>query len=143
MTEPPPRSEPPRPEPPGPEPPRSELPRPAPPLLRRAQRRRLLTPFRAVVGIALLGSSVLVVVGLVNCTAGQIPILAAGLAVLGLTFGAISIACVVNIVRAGREGRAARAFWAAMAGGVAVVIAAGCLAAAVVLALVWGSAAGA
>ena len=93
--------------------------------------------------IALLGSTILIVIGLVNRTAGQIPILAAGLAVLGLTFGAISVACVVNIVRAGRDGRAARAFWAALAGGVAVIIAAGCLAAAVVLALVWGSASGA
>ena len=93
--------------------------------------------------IAIIGSSILILVGLVNRTAGQVPILAAGLAVLGLTFGAIAIACVANIVRAGRDGRAARAFWAAIAGGVAVVIAAGCLAAAVVLALVWGSAAGA
>jgi len=118
-------------------------PRQPPPLLRQAQRRRLLTPFRAVMLVALIGSGLLIILGIIDRTATQIPILAAGLAVLGLTFGAIAIACVVTIVRAGRDGRTALAFWSALAGGAAVVAAAGCLAAAVVLAMVWGSATGA
>ena len=117
-------------------------PRPAAPLLRQAQRRRLLTPFRAVVAAAAVGSTGLIVYGLINRTPSQIPILAAGLAVLGLTFGAVAVACVVTIVRAGRHGRSALAFWAALAGGAAAVAAAGCMAAALVLALVWGSASG-
>ena len=117
-------------------------PRPAAPLLRQAQRRRLLTPFRAVVLVALIGSGLLLVFGIVDRTATQIPILVAGLAVLSLTFAAIAVACVVNLVRAGREGRSSTAFWAALAGGVAVLIAAGCMAAAVILAMVWGSASG-
>lgn len=120
----------------------ARTPRPAAPLLRQAQRRRLLTPFRAVVSAAVVGSSVLIVYGLINRTPSQIPILAAGLAVLGLTFGAVAVACVVTIVQAGRDGRSARAFWAAIAGGAAVVAGAGCMAAALVLALVWGSASG-
>ena len=91
--------------------------------------------------VAVVGSAVLLAFGLLNRTANQIPILAAGLAVLGLTFSAVAVACVVNVVRAGRDGHAARAFWAALMGGVAVLIAAGCLATAVVLAMVWGSAA--
>jgi hypothetical protein len=99
-----------------------------------------VTPFRVVVVLAMGGSLVLIGYGLVNRTASQIPILAAGLAVLGLTFGALAVACVVTIVQAGRDGRSARAFWAALGGGAAVVAAAGCLAAAVVLAMVWGSA---
>jgi hypothetical protein len=115
-------------------------PRPAAPLLRQAQRRRLVTPFRAVVSAAIVGASALIIWGLVNRTPSQIPILASGLAVLGLTFGAVAVACVVTIVRAGRAGRSATAFWAALAGGAAVVAAAGCMAAALVLALVWGSA---
>jgi len=115
-------------------------PRPAAPLLRQAQRRRLLTPFRVVMLVAVVGSGLLILYGIIDRTASQIPILAAGLAVLGLTFGAIAVACVVTIVRAGRDGRAALAFWAALAGGAAVVAAAGCLAAAVVMAMVWGSA---
>jgi hypothetical protein len=118
-------------------------PRQAAPLLRQAQRRRLLTPFRAVMLVALIGSSLLIAFGMIDRTATQIPILAAGLAVLGITFGAIAIACVVTIVRAGRDGRTALAFWAALGGGAAVVATAGCLAAAVVLAMLWGSASGA
>lgn len=117
-------------------------PRQAAPLLRQAQRRRLLTPFRAVVLVAIIGSSLLLAFGIVDRTATQIPILVAGLAVLSLTFAAIAVACVVNLVRAGRDGRSARAFWAALTGGVAVVVAAACMAAAVVLAMVWGSASG-
>ena len=93
--------------------------------------------------VALIGSALFIVFGIVDRTASQIPILSAGLAVLGLTLGAIAVACVVTIVRAGRDGRTALAFWAALAGGAAVVAAAGCLAAAVVLAMVWGSATGA
>ena len=117
-------------------------PRTAAPLLRHAQRRRLLTPFRLVMLVAVVGSGLLIAYGLVDRTATQIPMLAAGLAVLGLSLGAIAVACVVTIVRAGRDGRAAMAFWAALAGGAAVVAAAGCLAAAVVMAMVWGSATG-
>ena len=118
------------------------LPRPVAPLLRQAQRRRLLTPFRVVMAVAIVGSVILIAFGLIDRTASQIPILAAGLAVLALSSGAIAVACVVTIVRAGRDGRSALAFWAALGGGGAVVIAAGCLAAAVVLAMVWGSASG-
>ena len=99
-------------------------------------------PSGTVVVAAVVGSCVLIVYGLINRTPSQIPILAAGLAVLGLTFGAVAVACVVTIVRAGRDGRSALAFWAALAGGAAVVAAAGCMAAALVLALVWGSASG-
>jgi hypothetical protein len=117
-------------------------PRQPAPLLRQAQRRRLLTPFRAVMLVALIGAALFIVFGVIDRTATQIPILAAGLAVLGLTLGAIAVACVVTIVRAGRDGRTALAFWAALAGGAAVVAAAGCLAVAVVLAMVWGSATG-
>ena len=116
-------------------------PRTAPPLLRQAQRRRLVTPFRFAMLVAVVGAGALILFGLVDRTASQIPILASGMAVLALAFGAMAIACVVTIVRAGRSGRSARAFWAALGGGVAIVIAAGCLAAAIVLAMVWGSAA--
>lgn len=115
-------------------------PRSAAPLLRQGARQRLLTPFRAGVVVAFGGSIVFIAIGFVNRTTTQIPILAAGLAVLGLTFGALAVACVVAVVRAAREGRDARAFWLALAGGLVVLAAAGCLSAAMILALVWGSA---
>jgi len=120
--------------------PAAPLLRQAAPLLRQADRRRLLTPFGLGIGVALVGSLIFIAVGFVNRTTTQIPILAAGLAVLGLTLGVLAVACVVAVVRAGREGRDARAFWAALAGGVVVLGAAGALSAAIVLALVWSSA---
>ena len=120
--------------------PAAPLLRQAAPLLRQADRRRLLTPFGLGIGVALVGSLIFIAVGFVNRTTTQIPILAAGLAVLGLTLGALAVACVVAVVRAGREGRDARAFWAALAGGLVVLGAAGALSAAIVLALVWSSA---
>jgi zinc transporter ZupT len=110
------------------------------PLLRRADSRRRLTPFRIGIAVSLVGSMLFILVGFINRAANQIPILSAGLAVLALTLIAIAVACVVTIVRAGRDGRDAHAFWAALAGGVAMLGAAGALAAAYVLALVWSSA---
>jgi flagellar biosynthesis protein FliR len=112
----------------------------APPLLHPADRRRLITPFRVALGVALLGSLIFIAVGFVNRTTTQIPILSAGLAVLGLTLGALAVASAVAVVRAGRNGREAQAFWIALGGGVTLLAAAGALAAAVILALVWGSA---
>jgi flagellar biosynthesis protein FliR len=107
----------------------------------RTSRRRFLTPFRIGVGIAFVGSLVFIAIGIVNRNANQIPILVAGLAVLALTMTAITLACVLAVIRAGRDGRDSTAFWAALAGGVAALGAAGSAAAAVVMAAVWGSAA--
>jgi hypothetical protein len=113
--------------------------RPAP-LLRSSGWRGRLTPFRIGIGLALVGSLLFILIGFLNRDANQIPILTAGLAVLGLTMLAVAITCVVTVIRAARDGRDASAFWAALAGGVAVMGAAGALAAAVILALVWRSA---
>ena len=114
--------------------------RPTAPILRPSRSWLRPTPFRVAIAAALAGSAIFIAVGFVNRTPEQIPILSAGLAVLGLTLAALAIACVVGLVRAGREGRDAQAFWAALAGGVAALAAAASLAAAIVLALVWGSA---
>jgi hypothetical protein len=110
------------------------------PLLRRAEGRRWLAPFPVGVAVALVGSAVFIVIGIINRASNQIPILCAGLAVFGLALAAVAVACVVTVVRAAREGRDASAFWAALGGGVATLGAAGALSAAVVLALVWSSA---
>ena len=111
------------------------------PILRSTGGRHLLTPFRIGIALAFFGSLVFIGIGIVNRNANQIPILVAGLAVLALTLGAVALACVVAVVRAGRDGRDATAFWAALAGGVATLGASGAAAAAWVMALVWGSAA--
>ena len=114
--------------------------RPSAPLLRTSGGRLVLTPFRIGIALALVGSVVFIAIGILNRDANQIPVLTAGLAVLALTLAAVAITCVVTVVRAARDGRDANAFWAALAGGVAMVGAAGAMAAAVVLALVWRSA---
>jgi hypothetical protein len=111
------------------------------PILRSGGGRRFLTPFRIGVAIAFVGSIVFIAIGIVNRNANQIPILVAGLAVFGLTLAAIGIACVVAVIRAGRDGRDSTAFWAALVGGFAALGAAGSFAAAFIMAAVWGSAA--
>ena len=65
--------------------------------------------------------------------------LTSGAAVLGIVFAALAIAGVVETVRAARADRPGRSLVAAVLGGIAGVIAFGCFAAAVVLALLWGS----
>ncbi|MGH2408635.1 MAG: hypothetical protein ACRDF7_11230 [Candidatus Limnocylindrales bacterium] len=110
------------------------------PLLRRSGGRRWLAPFPVGVAVALVGSAVFIVYGLINRAADQIPILCAGLAVFGLTMAAVAVVCVLTVVRSARVGQDARAFWAALAGGVAALGAAGTLSAAYILALLWSSA---
>lgn len=121
---------------------RPERPERVPGPLLRTSRGRRLTPFRLAIAIALIGSTIFIVIGLINRTANQIPILSAGLAVFGLTMAAIAVACVVTVIRSARTGRDANAFWAALAGGVAVLAASATFAAAFILALVWSSARG-
>jgi len=101
-----------------------------------------LTPARAGVAIALAGSTLFVVIGFFDRGPTQVPILVSGLAVLGLTFGALAAAGGITAYRGGTEGRTALAFWSALLGGIAALGAFGCLAAATVLALLWQSAPG-
>jgi hypothetical protein len=96
-----------------------------------------LTPTRLTLGVALLGSILYVVYAVTVRDASQIPMLASGAAVLGLVFGALAISGGVATYRAGTEGEGRQAFVLAILGGFAAVIAAGCLAAALILALVW------
>ncbi len=96
-----------------------------------------LTPGRIGVAIALVGSTAFVIVGFFDRGPTQVPMLVSGLAILGLTFGALAAAGGITAYRGGSEGRTALAFWAALLGGIAALGAFGCLAAATVLALLW------
>jgi hypothetical protein len=61
--------------------------------------------------------------------------LASGAAVLGIAFMALAVAGVLGIRQAGYEGNDRRAVLLAVLGGLAAIIAFGCFAAAIVLAM--------
>jgi len=63
-----------------------------------------------------------------------------GLAVLGITLLILAAAGATRAVSAAEDGRPAAAFFAALLGGLCALGAAGALGAAIVFALIWGSA---
>ena len=68
--------------------------------------------------------------------ASQIPLLASGLVVLGIVFIAIAVVGVRAAWRSSIRGSDARAFGHAIVGGFAALVAAGCIAVAVILFLI-------
>jgi hypothetical protein len=96
-----------------------------------------VTPTRVVLVVALVGSLVYVAFAITVRDASAIPMLSSGAAVLGIVFVALAVAGVVETYRAGVVGLYRRAFGLAVLGGLAAMIAAGCFAGAIVLALVW------
>lgn len=104
------------------------------------RRRGLITPGRVVVVLAIGASVVLVLYGLVRRDQAQIPILSAGLLVLGLTLLATGLWSAGAAYRDARAGRGGPAFGGSLFGGLCVLAGSGALALAVILALVWESA---
>ena len=94
-----------------------------------------VTPLRVAMAVALLGSLAYVAFAITVRDASAIPMLSSGAAVLGIVFLALAVAGAASIKRAGDDGRNALAFAYALVGGGAAIIACGCFAAAVVLAL--------
>jgi len=105
-----------------------------------ATRRSFLTPLRTVLLLAFGGSGAFIAWGVVDRGPSQVPILTAGLIVLGLTLSGLALGGAITTYRSARAGLAARAFWVAIGGGLAAFAAAILFAAAAVLALVWRSA---
>jgi len=97
-----------------------------------------ITPTRVILLVAVAGSVGYLAYAITVRDATQIPMLASGAAVLGLVFVALAIAGAVETVRAARADRPGRSVAAAIFGGIAGIVAFGCFAAAVVLALLWG-----
>jgi hypothetical protein len=95
-----------------------------------------ITPTRVLLTLALIGSLAYFAYALNVRDASQIPLMSSGAAVLGLVFGGLAATGGYGVVQAGREGADGRAFALALLGGVCAIIAFGCFAAAVVLALV-------
>ncbi len=99
-----------------------------------------ITATRLIVVVAVVGSLGYLVYAIAVRDAAQIPMLASGAAVLGIVFTALAIAGAVQSVRTARDGRAGRSLVAAIAGGIAGIIAFGCFAGAIILALLVRSA---
>lgn len=97
-----------------------------------------VTATRVILLLAVAGSVGYLVYALTVRDATQIPMLASGAAVLGIVFAALALAGAVETVRAARDDRPGHSVAAALFGGLAGIVACGCFAAAVVLALLWG-----
>lgn len=95
--------------------------------------RRGISPGIVFLAIALIGSLVFSLYAVTVRDASQIPLLAAGSAVLGIVFIALAAYVLRSIWRAGIDGRSARALALGVGGGIAVIIGAGCLASAIIL----------
>jgi hypothetical protein len=95
-----------------------------------------ITPVRVALFIALVGSLAYVAFAITVRDASQIPMLSSGAAALGIVFAALALSGAYATYRAGLERRSGRALVLALLGGIAAMLAAGSIAAAVVLALV-------
>jgi len=95
--------------------------------------RRRVSPGAVMLAIALGGSVVFAVFTITVRDASQIPLLASGAVVLGIAFCALAAYSARSTWHAGIAGRNQRAILMAVAGGVAAIIGAGCLAAAIIL----------
>lgn len=95
-----------------------------------------MTPGRAFLVVALLGSAAVGIYGLfIDRTGRTIAFTVAGLAILGVTLAIVSLQLARASVSAGQRGRGGRAIGAALLGGLCAFAASGSLGTAVVLGL--------
>ena len=94
---------------------------------------RRISPGVVFLAIALIGSVAFAVYAVTVRDASQIPLLAAGAAVLGIAFVALAVYALRATWRAGVDGRNGQALALAVGGGISAIIGAGCLAGAVIL----------
>ena len=100
-----------------------------------------ITPVRAVLAIALVGSLAYIALAILTVKdSAQIPMVTSGAAVLTLTFAALSVGGAIRMWRAWQDGEQGQTVVFALLGGIAGMLALGSLAGTLVLALVWGSA---
>ena len=99
----------------------------------RGTSRRGISPGVVFLGVALVASLAFAAYAVTVREADQIPLLAAGSVVLGLTFGALAVYCLRSIWRARHGERAGRNLLVGLVGGGAAIATAGCFAAALIL----------
>jgi alanine dehydrogenase len=102
--------------------------------------RRGISPGIVFLAVALVGSVLFTLYAITVRDADQIPLLAAGSAVLGIVFIAVAAYALRSIWRAGIAGRNGQALALGIGGGIAVIIGAGCVAVAIILFLLAQSA---
>jgi uncharacterized membrane protein len=95
--------------------------------------RRSISPGIVFLVIAVVGSVLFALYAVTVRDASQIPLLAAGSAALGIAFVALAVYALRSVWTAGVDGRTGRALALGIGGGIAAMIGAGCLAAAVIL----------
>jgi hypothetical protein len=92
-----------------------------------------ITPTSVLLVVALVGSFAYLLYALTVRDASQIPLMAAGLVVLGAVFAAIAGVGLIATWRSSIGGRDGRALGHAILGGVACLAAAGCFSLAIIL----------
>jgi len=98
-----------------------------------------ITPTRAVLAIAFVGSLAYIAYAILRVEdSAQIPMVTTGTAVLGLVFTALSVGGAIRMWRAWQDRMQGQTVLFAVAGGICGMIALGCFAGAIVLALMWG-----
>ncbi len=95
--------------------------------------RRSISPGIVFLAIAVVGAVLFALYAVTVRDASQIPLLAAGSAALGIAFVALAVYALRSVWTAGVDGRNGRALLLGIGGGIAAMIGAGCLAAAVIL----------
>jgi hypothetical protein len=90
-----------------------------------------VTPTLVMLVVAVVGSLAFLAYALTVRESTQIPLLAAGLAVLGIVFGALAVSGAIATYQAGSAGRSIRAMGLAILGGIASIISLLCFAGAV------------
>lgn len=102
--------------------------------------RIVVTPFRGVVALAYFASAVYVSWAILRVRdSAQVPMVATGIGVLGLAFAATSAGGAVRMWQAWKAGRERPMILWAVFGGIAGMLALGCLAVTLILSLVWRS----
>lgn len=96
-----------------------------------------ITPLGVVLAVALVGSLLYLAFALTVRDASQVPLLASGFAILGLVLITFAFLGARSTYRLASDGRNGPAFGLAIVGGLAAMVGFGCLAGAIVLALVW------
>jgi uncharacterized membrane protein YhaH (DUF805 family) len=101
------------------------------------RRARRPNPFWIAIVIALFGSLGLVIYAFLKRDASQIPLLATAATIFGIVLLVLAFGGAAATYRAARDGRAGRAVVLALAGGFAMIAAAGVLAFATILGLLY------
>ena len=96
-----------------------------------------ITPARVFLVVALFGGLGFLAYSIFFRDALQVPLMATGFAVVGIVLGIAAFMSIGAVVTAGRESRDGAAFFTALFGGFLAVAALMCLAAAVIMSMIW------